>query len=205
MKLGIVLIPAFALTAACAVEEDPFDRSMSLLAQMGDQGGNLEILSVDDLPDSAQLNGVYAVHSSSTKDRAAYYGNSSATADFAKGTLTGTASNFGEYDAVGTCNIDEDPSLSNCTGELLQSLDGTIEYTGVISGTSFVFSSSGVLSGKNLANDTPLEAQIQTTGAGGFAGYQGNIFAAGVHSGSITYSNGDPSLTNMDGILILTE
>jgi hypothetical protein len=200
--LPIATIAAAGLLSACSssnVEQDNLEGVISSVSALGDNGENFLAVEVDDLPDSANLNGFLAAGIGNSSS--IFVGNASATADFNTGTLTGSADNFTEFETSAACG----DSLADCTGTALQNIDGSLDITGDITGTNFTYNTSGVLSGNDVEGGN-ISADIDMDGAGAFGTVDGNLTALGVSEGSATLTSAAGSeVTDASGILILEE
>lgn len=156
-----------------------FQEIMSMASRFGVDGENLQDISADDLPDSADMDG-YLLMIFDETGRRGFIGDATATADFSAGTLTGDAGSFVEYEASEGCP-------QTCTGTALQIASGTMDITGSISGTSFRFNTEGTLLYRDLTGGGLVEHQLDMDGIGSFWTLDGNLVATGV-GGSVASS-----------------
>lgn len=167
----------------------------------GPEGENLDPVDVDALPDSANLTGQLAL-SSEILTTSVFVGDATATANFAAGTLTGTASDFEEYETSAAC-LD---NLEGCTGTSVQTLGGSLDIAGTITGSAFDFAATGTLSGE--VDDDFGTGEIDLAGSGNFGMDGDQLVAVGTAEGTVTtVADADEFEQELDveGVLLLTD
>ena len=207
MKLHIVgaAIVLTGVLSACSSSggygggQSQFDEVLSFIDRRGPEDENIQGVAVEDLPDTAEMSGVLAAQIDTSPSM--FIGDANATADFAGGTLTGQANNFTEYEVTDACDVGTD----GCSGTALQSLDGALDITGSISGTSFTYTTSGTLMGEDPELGS-VSADIDMDGVGDFGTIDGNLVAFGTSEGTADLSSSEGSeTTGAFGILLLEE
>lgn len=156
-----------------------FGTLLALAEVVGADFENVVDVSVDDLPDSADMNGVMNVFLNDTQanqdPETMFIGAASVAADFQAGTLSGDATEFGEYKLAEACDI----GLEGCTATMLQSIDGSLDISGDITGVLFTYNASGTVSGTDLIGGESVTANLDMDGSGGFATVDGALVAIG--------------------------
>ncbi len=202
----VPLMVAASIVAGCSSSGGgsySFNDVVGKLRTIEENPDAVEQIAADDLPSSAEMTGFVGVE---TDEDAAVIGDVTATADFDAGTLTGTASNFTEYEISGT----ED----NLTGERVQNLDGTLDLDGTITSgaleTTFTGDLTGTLTGTTdePGTETDLTADVDLEVAGNFGTMDGTLIAVGEVEGDVDVTVdgfGTETITTNGGILYLEE
>jgi hypothetical protein len=182
MKLyvSIPALVAAGLLSACD--------STTLSSQLDDANSFIEALEtgdsqevdVDDLPDNATMNG-YLAAGPSVDEGVVFIGDATADFNFANGGITGSASNFNEYDIT-----EED-------GVLTRTLGGSMIITGNIDGTGFDYYAFGGLTSEDEELGS-LVAEVYVDGEGEIFTVDGKLTAYGE-------GEGDGYLYSSDGYL----
>ena len=173
-----------------------FDR---LYEKFGEVQDNLQDIAVEALTDTAEMQGFLGLQFGDG-DNSVLIGNASATADFNAGSLNGSASNFAEYEESAAC----EDGFENCTGTLIQDLNGSLTIDGNIDGVSFDFNTTGIISGDD--EDGGFSGDINLNGNGAFGTINDKLVAVGEAKGSAVLTSEEGNLTeNMDGLLYLED
>lgn len=189
------ILAIIALSACSSSNSDGGDNAAAFLAKteaIGADFENVEEVSVDELPDSAELSGYLAIAMSiEGESDGALVGKASATADFLNGEFTdGTVTSFAAYDTDGDCTT---VGPSDCSATLLEdTIEGTLALTGEISGTSFEFDAIGDLTGTFVEDgeSTDFLALVDVGGSGDFGTIDDNLVALGIGGGDVTTFEG---------------
>lgn len=181
--LGILAGTLAACSSTSSSTSSQFDDALALVEAFGIEGVNVDEISSDDLPDSADMSGVMIVELSDSDT--GVFGDATLAADFGAGTLSGSASNFGEYEFSEACDI----GIEGCTGTMLQSIDGSLDIAGNITGIGFTYNTAGTLMGEDLENDESVTADLDMDGSGYFGAVDGNLVALGTGDGNAVLSS----------------
>lgn len=213
--MNVYVIPtivAASLLSACSSSNpsNQLEDAIGFVATL--DAGEVQEVNVDDLPDNATMNGYLAVSNSSmngdrvessvTEDGTVYLGDATADFNFANNTLSGTASNFNEYQLSENCL----EALEECTGEQTRALNGSLNIIGGIDDTSFYYDASGQLTTQDdeLGN---LTANVYLGGEGQIGTLDDKLVAVGDGGGSADLFDEDGYLGTgyLQNILILQE
>jgi hypothetical protein len=176
MKLyvSIPALVAAGLLSACS------SNSTTPVSQIDGAIGFIEALDeaefsevdVDNLPDNATMNGYIAAATTNSYRQEAmvaepasqtvYLGDATADFNFAANSLSGSATNFNEYEVT--------EGEAGLTTEQGRALDGSLAIIGDIDGTDFYYSANGQL--------TSEVDELGTVTANVFLGGDGGIFLA---------------------------
>jgi len=178
MKLYVTIpaLVAAGLLSACnsstTIPTSQVDGAIGFLEAL-DEGDFAEVDPAD-LPDNATMNGYLAA--SENGGDTGYLGDATADFNFANNSLSGSATNFNEYEVS-----EDDDGLTTEQG---RALDGSLAISGDIEDTTFYYSANGQL--------TSEVEELGTVTANVFLDGQGNIFslddkltATGAGSGSV--------------------
>ncbi len=154
-----------------------------------------------DLPAQATMSGFVAIEIDSDIIAGPMIGDMAMTADFDADVLSGTASNVGEYEPTGDCDL-----TSNCVYDLVQTLDGELVLTeGTINDIYF----EAMLDGQLVRNDVTdgYTVDISMVVDGGFRMDSEGLLAIAEMEGLafIEPQVGDPIEVTADGAFIVAE
>ena len=188
--------------AACGSSSNSSDSDVRNALNLIEKVNSGEITSIEaaDLPETAEMSGFIGVSMNDGEDDEILLGSVSVTADFGAGSLTGTADRFsiqeGRYNA-------EDELIG---GRRVASLNGELDVTGNITGTTFDYDMSGELTGRVSGED--ITADVALGGTGVFAHVDGNLTGLSIDpSGTAIISVGGDvvDVTLDEGIMIIEE
>ena len=163
---------------------------------------DFETLTAADLPDNATMNG-YLAAAQNLEGTTVYVGDATADFNFESGNLSGSASNFNEYELAETCADDG----GACTGEQTRSLDGSMVITGDINGTNFDYYAFGGLSSEDEELGT-LTAEVYVGGEGAIGTLNDKLIAVGQGGGDVYLSSSEEGYlgySSLESILVLQE
>lgn len=158
-------------------------------------------VDVNDLPDNATMNG-YLAASNNIEGGTVYVGDATADFNFANSTLSGSASNFNEYELAEACA----DGFEGCTGEQTRALDGSLNIIGGIDGTGFYYDAIGQLTTEDDELGV-LTANVYLGGDGEIGMLDDKLIAVGSGGGNADvfgeegYIVGD----DLNNILVLQE
>lgn len=156
-------------------------------------------MTPEDLQGVAEMRGAMAVEFGDGNDPSTAIGTANATADFEEGTLSGTATEFGEYQLSDACEAD----VSACGDEeKLQDLGGTLEIDGDIQDVDFTYDATGQLTAVDPETGEDVTGDFALNGNGSFGELDGAIVAEGEHAGTVNFGDGQEGAS---GELILEE
>lgn len=182
LYISIPALVAAGLLSACA--SDPISQLEGGVAFLETLEGESTTIAVEDLPDSATMNGYLAANYS---DRPfVYLGDATAEFNFQNNTLSGSATNFNEYDLS---DVSEGESM--LTAEKTRALDGSVTIFGSIDGTNFEYLAGGQL--------TAEVEEIGTLTANVSGGGNGAIFSLDDKLTATAVGEGDVDLIGEDG------
>ena len=197
-KISILAAVAasFSLSACMSGGSDepatPFDTFVSNATPIL----NAPLAAVSELPNSANMKGAIGVDIAGANH--SIVGEATATADFAGGTITGSADNLAFYDANDGCF----DNLNTCVGTHVQDVNGSLNLNGAITGNTFTYNVAGTLS-EDGSNTT---AAIDMDGTGAFGKVDNKLVAAGLSDGTALLSSNGPGVSlAAEGVLLLTE
>lgn len=198
---GILASSLAACSSTTSSSGDQFGDFLALADSFGEEFENVTFIDVDDLPENATLSGFMAVNLEDDPD-SVFLGDATVTADFDTGSLTGSASNFGDYEVTEGCDV----GFDDCTATKMQSINGSLDLDGDIVDTEFRYVASGILSGQNLETDERVSADLEMYGYGGFATVDETLVAVGGGDGdAILTSQSGTSVSYAENILIVSE
>lgn len=209
MKLSIS-IPALAaagLLSACQststqFEDSQFEDSAALLSAVSEPHAVSEV-DVDDLPPTATMNGYIAA--GAIDSSSIIIGDATADFDFEDGRMTGSATNFNEYELAEVCDGLE--GFEGCTGEQTRSLDGSLMIDGQISGTTVYYDAQGGLTTEDADFGT-VTAGLYLEGDGDIGELDGALVLMGDGGGDVDLRDSEGYLLDseyLDNILVLSE
>lgn len=207
------VLAIIALSACASSNNGGGDNAAAFIAKVeaiGADFDNVVEVSVDDLPDSAELSGYLAIAMSfEGESDGALIGEASATANFITGEFTdGTVTNFAAYDTEGDCTT---AGSSDCSATLLgDTVEGALTLTGSITDTSFDFAVDGELTGtfEEEGESTDFVAVVDIDGTGTFGTIDDNLVALGTGDGDVaTFEGGSvkPFVVEAEAFLYLED
>lgn len=202
LYISIPALVAAGLLSACSSSSTPvsqIDDAIGFVAAL--EAGEIQNVSVEDLPDSATMKG-YLAASDNLEGGTVYVGDATADFNFANSTLKGTASNFNEYQLAEAC-VD---GFESCTGEQTRALDGSLNIIGGIDGTDFYYDATGQLTTEDDELGA-LTANVYLGGEGSIGTLDDKLIAVGSGGGSADVFGEEGFLTDgpLENILILQE
>lgn len=197
--LTAMIFTAGALSACSSSNSgNDFDSLISNVVAAGGEGENIQAIAVEDLPDNASLSGQLGAGDDASDNF--FVGDATATADFSAGTLTGSATNFTEFEASAACA----EGFDGCTGTALQDVDGDIDITGSITGTEFTYNANGELSTTDDGEAVTINADLDDSGV--FGTLDGGLVAiAGGEGTAVVTSSAGSETVDVTGVLYLEE
>lgn len=207
LYISIPALVAAGLLSACSgnntAEVTQFDAALGLAEAVAE--ADFDTITVADLPDSAEMTGnIGATFSEGSPvdveegKTIAYVGDVSVTADFAAGTMIGSADNFNEYE------VNEETESATAT----RALDGTLAVTGNINDTFFDYYAFGALITEDDVEGTVV-AETYLDGQGAFGQLEdGTLVAAGEGGGDVyltTTESGYIGRWGLDSAIVLSE
>ncbi len=192
MKLYVTIpaLVAAGLLSACD------SNSTAAVSQIDGALGFIEALEeaeisevdVDDLPDNATMNGYIAA--SHDGGGTVYLGDATADFNFANNSLSGSATNFNEYEVT-----EGDDGLMTEQG---RALDGSLAIIGDIEDTAFYYSANGQLTSE-VEDLGTVTANVFLNGSGGIFLADDKLTAVGTGSGSVYLTSSEEGfLGNVD-------
>jgi hypothetical protein len=187
MKLyvSIPALVAAGLLSACADSIIPISQVDGGIAFLESLDGEQSPVTADDLPDNATMNGYLAAsenYSTMGEVITVYLGDATADFNFENNTLSGSATNFNEYEVS--------EGEEELTTEQGRALDGSMAIIGGIDDTSFYYSANGQLTSE-VEDLGTVTANVFLNGSGGIFSLDDKLTATGTGSGSVELTSSE--------------